>query len=198
MKSRINIILAEIDKKREELKHEYLKLMDRYGFAIKWGKIVFNNETSIHNKKQKKSIWESIFTAQIREIISIPFIYAMIIPAVFLDLMLFIFQQTAFRLYRIPIVARNEYLINDRKELDYLNLIQKINCIYCSYFNWLMSYAVEVAWRTERYWCPIKHAKKMKWWHAWEKYFADYWDPEWFKETFCNRDKLNDFNPIKK
>jgi hypothetical protein len=76
-------------------------------------------------------------------------------------------------------------------------MIQKINCMYCSYFNWLMSYAVEVAWRTERYWCPIKHAKKMKWWHTWEKYFADYWDPEWFKETFCNLDKVKDYNKIK-
>jgi hypothetical protein len=59
----------------------------------------------------------------------------MIIPALFLDLMLFIFQQTAFRLYRIPIVERKEYIINDRKQLDYLNMIQKINCMYCSYFN---------------------------------------------------------------
>lgn len=193
MKSRINIILAEIEKKREELKQEYLKLMDRYGFTIKWWKIEFNTEIAEENKKQKKSIWESIFTAQIREIISIPFIYSMIIPAVFLDLMLFIYQQTAFRLYRIPIVKRGEYIFDDRKQLDYLNFIQKINCIYCSYFNWLMSYAVEVAGRTERYWCPIKHAKKLKWWHNWQKYFADYWDPEWFKETFCKRDKVEDY-----
>ncbi len=193
MKSKISIILTEIEKKKEELKNEYLNLMDKYWFTLKSGKIVFNNEKIKENKKQKKSIIETIFTAQIREIISIPFIYSMIIPAIFLDIMLFIFQQTAFRLYRIPLVKRNDYIFDDRKQLDYLNFIQKINCMYCSYFNWLMSYAVEVAWRTERYWCPIKHAKKMSWWHDWEKYFADYWDAEWFKETFCNWNKVNDY-----
>ncbi|MDP2090035.1 MAG: hypothetical protein Q8K30_00430 [Candidatus Gracilibacteria bacterium] len=193
MKSKINIILAEIEKKREELKHEYFKLMDRYGFTIKGGKIVFNTDAIIKNKKQRKSIWETIFTAQIRELISMPFIYIMIIPAIFLDFMLFMYQQTAFRLYRIPIVKRSQYMINDRKSLDYLNFIQKINCMYCSYFNGLMSYAVEVAGRTERYWCPIKHAKKMSGGHPWQKYFSDYGDPEGFKETFSNPDKVKDY-----
>jgi hypothetical protein len=51
-----------------------------------------------------------------------------------------------------------------------------------------LSYAVEVAWRTEKYRCPIKHANKIKWWHDWQKEFADYGDPETFKETFCNLD----------
>ena len=186
MKSQINKILQEIDRKREELKLEYVKLMEKYDFSyIKW-KIVFSLKAKEAHKKQKKSIFETIFTAQIREIISIPFIYAMYFPALLLDFMLFIYQQTAFRLYRIPLVKRSDYVVYDRWQLEYLNLIQKINCIYCSYFNWVVQYAVEVAWRTEKYWCPIKHAKKEFWWHDWEKYFADYWDAQWFKETFCS------------
>jgi uncharacterized membrane protein len=74
-------------------------------------------------------------------------------------------------------------------------LIQKANCIYCSYFNWLMQYAVEVAGRTEKYWCPIKHARKKAWEHEWEKFFAEYWDAEWFKKTFCS---LKEFEKLKK
>ncbi len=187
MKSKINAILAEIDRKKQELKEEYIRLMDKYGFTIKWGKIVFNTEAIRENKKQKRSILDTIFSAQIREILSMPFIYAMIFPALFLDLMLFIFQQTAFRLYKIPIVNRSEYIVFDRKELDYLNFIQKLNCLYCSYVNWLFSYTVEVWWRTERYWCPIKHARKYPWWHKWEKKFSDFWDAKWFKKDFFDR-----------
>jgi len=106
-----------------------------------------------------------------------------------LDLFLFIYQNTAIRLYKIPIVNRSDYISFDRKELDYLNLIQKLNCLYCSYVNWLFSYAVEVWGRTEKYWCPIKSAKKMKINHDWQRYFADYGDPEWFKESFHSIDE---------
>jgi hypothetical protein len=107
----------------------------------------------------------------------------MIIPAVILDLFLFLFQQTCFRLYWIPLVKRGEFLSTERKHLDYLNWIEKINCLYCSYVNGMFSYAVEVWGRTEKYWCPIKHARKLKTIHDWQKHFADYGDAEWFNEV---------------
>lgn len=189
MKSRINKILEEIEIKKQELKQEYLNLMDKYSFTfVKW-KIVFTREAREANKKKKISVFESIFSARVREVLSIPFIYSMIFPAIFLDLFLFIYQNTAIRLYKIPLVKRSDYISFDRKELDYLNLIQKINCLYCSYVNWLFSYAVEVGGRTEKYWCPIKSAKKMKVSHDWQRYFADYGDPEWFRECFHSIDE---------
>ncbi len=189
MKSRINKILEEIEIKKQELKQEYLNLMDKYSFTfVKW-KIVFTREAREANKKQKISVFESIFSARVREVLSIPFIYSMIFPALFLDLFLFVYQNTAIRLYKIPLVKRSDYISFDRKELDYLNWIQKINCLYCSYVNWLFSYAVEVGGRTEKYWCPIKSAKKMKVSHDWQRYFADYGDPEWFKECFHSIDE---------
>lgn len=189
MKSRINKILEEIEQKKQELKQEYLNLMEKYSFTfVKW-KIVFTREAREANRKQKISIFESIFSARVREVLSIPFIYSMIIPALFLDIFLFIYQNTAIRLYKIPLVKRSDYITFDRKELDYLNFIQKINCLYCSYVNWLFSYAVEIGWRTEKYWCPIKSAKKMKTSHDWQRYFADYWDAEWFRECFHSIDE---------
>lgn len=195
MKSKIENLLHEIKQKKEELYLEYNKLMEKYGYVIEKWKISFTEEIKKRNKFYKISILESIFSAKVREVLSMPFIYAMIIPAVILDLFLFMYQNTAIRLYKIPLVKRSDYIVFDRKELDYLNLVQKINCLYCSYVNWLFSYAVEVAWRTEKYWCPIKYAKRNKWWHDWEEYFADYWDPEWFKNTFCS---LEEFKNLKK
>jgi hypothetical protein len=69
----------------------------------------------------------------------------MLIPAFFLDICIFVYQNTAMRLYKIPLVKRNDYIVFDRGQLAYLNLIQKIDCIYCSYFNGLMQYSVEIA-----------------------------------------------------
>jgi len=186
MRDKIRQLLIDIRNKKEELKKEYSKIKEKYGFKLRWWKVIWNEEKKKELKKYKKSILSSIFTTGFREILSIPFIYAMILPAFVLDICLFIYQQTALRLYGIPLVKRSDYIVFDRKKLPYLNFLQKINCIYCSYFNWLMQYAVEVAWRTEKYWCPIKHAKKKYWEHNWEIYFADYWDAQWFKKTFCN------------
>jgi hypothetical protein len=73
-----------------------------------------------------------------------PFIYAMIVPTIILDIFLFVYQNICFRLYGIPLVKRGEYISSERKHLDYLNWIQKINCLYCSYVNGIFSYAVEI------------------------------------------------------
>lgn len=178
--------MKEMDLKKEELKQEYEKLMERYDFYVKNGKIKFSETAKEYNKRFKENLVRYIFTASIRHLLSIPFIYMMIIPAVSLDVFLLIFQQTCLRLYGIPLVKRWDYIIYDRKSLWYLNILQKTHCIYCSYVNWLFSYAVEVGWRTEKYRCPIKNAKKNNWRHSRQQEFADYWDIETFKTEFNN------------
>lgn len=195
MRSRINKLLNEIRQKKEELYIEYSKLKEHYWYVIEQWKVRFKEEIRKRNKFYKISIFESIFSAKVREVLSIPFIYVMIVPAIILDIFLFIYQQTAMRLYKIPLVKRSDYMIFDRKQLDYLNLIQKINCIYCSYVNWLFSYAVEIAGRTEKYWCPIKSANKKKREHPWEDFFADYWDPESFMKIIGS---IEEFKDLKK
>lgn len=187
MHSKISEILKEIKSRKNDLLKEYENLKEKYGFAFIKGKIMFNLDRKKENRKLRKSIWDSLFGLRIREVISMPFIYSMIIPALILDIFLFIYQQTAIRLYWIPLVKRSDYIVYDRRFLDYLNFFQKFNCLYCSYVNWLFSYAVEIAWRTEKYWCPIKNSHRVKWWHDWQEYFADYWDPIWFKEEFHNK-----------
>lgn len=194
MKSRINDILKEIEKKKKELVKEYELLKETYSFYIEWRKVIFSKKTKEYNKKFKQNLLKYIFTAKVRHIISIPFIYGMIFPAFFLDLFLIIYQQTCFRLYWIPLVKRRDFIIYDRRFLDYLNIIQKVNCIYCSRVNGLFSYAVEIAGRTEKYWCPIKASKKLKWWHPRQRYFADYGDPEWFKECFNKNDVFTKYD----
>jgi len=183
-KDKILQITQDIKSKKDELYNEYKKLRKKYDFTFKNWKVVFTQKAKNIQKWFRTPLKSYAVPKNLRHFISMPFIYGMIFPGLFLDLTLFMYQQTAFRLYRIPLVKRSDYIQFDRKHLDYLNFIQKINCLYCSYMNGLFSYAVEVWGRTEKYWCPIKAARKRKWGHSWEEHFADYWDPEWFKKAF--------------
>ncbi len=101
------------------------------------------------NKKQK--FW--------RHILSMPFIYGIIFPVILFDFFLEIFHQVGFRLYQIPLVRRSNYIQVDRYKLSKLNNWEKANCIYCGYVNGFLAYSTEVAGRTEKYWCGIKHHK---------------------------------------
>lgn len=180
MKSKINELIQNYEERRQkflkEMYEEYEKLKDRYEFHLEQGRVYFSKKIKVEHRAFKKPLWKSFLGLTIRGLIAAPFIYAMVIPAWILDIFLFIFQNVFFRLYGIPLVSRKEYIIYDRKYLSYLNTFQKINCLYCSYFNGLMSYAVEVAGRTEKFWCPIKNASKTKTFHSWQKCFADYGD----------------------
>lgn len=94
-----------------------------------------------------------------RHTLSIPFIYMMVVPVIILDVMLEIYHRVAFVLYGLTYVERGRYIKIDRHKLRYLSLVQKMNCMYCGYVNGFFAYAVEVAGRTEKYWCGIQHAK---------------------------------------
>ena len=148
MKSTISRILQEIENKRKELAEEYERIKKKYNFEyIKW-KITFSKEQKLENKKKKRSFWQTTKSTTFREYLSIPFIYSMMIPAVILDLFLFMYQQTAMRLYRIPLVKRSDYITLERKHLDYLNWVEKLNCIYCSYGNSLKNRKILVSDKT--------------------------------------------------
>ncbi|MFT4261303.1 MAG: hypothetical protein ACMXX9_02615 [Candidatus Woesearchaeota archaeon] len=102
------------------------------------------------------------YDRKLRHIISTPFIWLMIIPIFILDIALFLYQQTCFRLYKIKRVKRRNYIILDRHKLKYLTFVQKLNCMYCGYANGLFAYSVEIGARTEAYWCSIKHKENTK------------------------------------
>lgn len=91
-----------------------------------------------------------------RNLLSAPFIYAVFIPVVFADICVEIYHRICFPLYGIPYVKRGNYILIDRHRLK-IKSVQKLNCVYCGYVNGWLNYAQEIAARTERYWCNIKH-----------------------------------------
>lgn len=190
MPSKISQIIQNIEKSYAELKIEYQKAMEKYGFDLKGKKVIFLQSIKEKNKALKTGLLRYILHPKIRHLLSMPFIYAMIFPALFLDFALFIYQSFAFPLYRLPKVKRRDYIVYDRRFLDYLNIIQKVHCLYCSYVNGLFAYAVEIAARTERYWCPIKAASHPKSPHTFYKEFADYGDADTFQKIYNRSDCL--------
>lgn len=94
-----------------------------------------------------------------RHLLAGPLIWLMIIPLVILDFFLKMYHQICFRLYRIPLVPRQNYIRIDRQKLAYLGPVDKLFCMYCGYANGLVHYASVIAGETEKYWCAIKHAK---------------------------------------
>lgn len=190
MQTSIKDILEKIEKLNTELKWEYERLAKKYGFELQKRKIIFLEEFRRRNRWLKFPAWKYVIPTNIRHLLSIPFIYGVFPFALLFDIVITLYQWICFSLYKIPLVSRKDYFIYERRYLDYLNIIQKLNCLYCSYFNWLAGYAVEIGARTERYWCPIKAAQKPKFSHGWYRDFADYGNPEEWNEKITNREDV--------
>jgi hypothetical protein len=114
--------------------------------------------------------------------LSAPIIYSLIIPFAVVDAWVSIYQAICFRVYGIPQVRRGRYMVFDRAGLRYLNALEKLNCAYCSYVNGVIAYVREVGSRTEQYWCPIKHARRVLGAHPRYPDFEEYGQGEQYKE----------------
>jgi len=158
-------------------------------------KEIQNQQNSfIYNKQRKDTLFEKqedphlqrllnyLKRASIKNILSIPVIWAVLIPTILLDIGVSLYQIICFPIYGIPKVKRADYLIFDRQHLNYLNIIEKLNCAYCSYFNGIIAYAQEIAARTEQYWCPIKHARHISTLHSRYQHFLDYGDAKSYRQ----------------
>ncbi len=145
-------------------------------FRYHWdhGKARFEAEAIAQHRKLKQWLPSYIWHSRLLALLTAPMIYVGIVPFVLLDLFLAVYQAICFPVYGVPKVRRADYLIFDRGRLQYLNLLERLNCVYCSYANGLFAYGTEVAARTEQHWCPIKHASRLRAPHSRYSHFFDY------------------------
>ncbi len=134
--------------------------------------------------QERTPLWEYIKTAKPGYILTAPVIYAMIIPAVIMDLFVTLYQAICFPVYGIAKAKREEFIVFDRHRLKYLNPLQKINCLYCAYFNGLIAYVREIASKTEQFWCPIRHARRVRNAHRRYWHFMRYGDGKDLKKRW--------------
>jgi len=176
--NRVQEILQQIHELNEELRERLREQQEKTFYQLKGKRIEFEEAIKASHKRLKTNFFVYLAQSQWRHLLSAPFIYGMVIPMLILDAGLFLYQQTCFRLYKIRLVKRSDYIAFDHQHLRYLNTIEKINCIYCSYGNGLFAYAREIGSLTEQYWCPIKHAKKVVGSHDRYPGFLEYGDAE--------------------
>lgn len=178
MTNKITELVDKISKLEQQLLNELEQQQDEFRYKLEGTKVTFDRASLEAHRMIKVAILPWIMSSTLRHILSIPFIYGMIIPIFIVDLTITVYQHICFRLYNIRRVDRSKYVVFDRHQLSYLNGIEKFNCIYCAYGNGIFSYAREVIARTEQYWCPIKHARKVVGTHSRYRNFVAYGDGE--------------------
>jgi hypothetical protein len=173
---KIREVLEKIASLEEELGQMIQAQQAQIRYRIEGTKVRFEQAVSESHARLRTRLPQWLRESSPRNVLSAPFIYAMILPFGILDVGLSLYQAICFRLYGVPRVARSQFIVIDRQSLSYLNSIERLNCIYCGYVNGLLAYALEIGARTEQYWCPIKHARKVLDPHRRYARFADYGD----------------------
>lgn len=178
LKNNLNDLLARIQALQEDVEEEYRKA--REDLQTKQAELA--EEFLRQQKRYKIGLFRFLLRSNLLDILTAPIVYSGWIPFLLMDLFVTVYQTICFPIYRIPKVKRSDYLVFDRGDLPYLNLIEKFNCLYCSYGNGVAAYTREVASRTEQYWCPIKHARRIKAAHERYPKFFDHGDAEAFRQ----------------
>lgn len=202
-KTTLEEILERLQNLQTELESEIEQLLRekrrQFHYTLEQGRVRFEQGFKALQRQQRIGLWHYLRGAKLSHVLSAPIIYSVVMPLVLLDLMITFYQHTCFRIYGIPRVRRADYMRVDRLQLSYLNAIEKLNCLYCSYGNGLVEYCREISARTEQYWCPIKNARRTPDPHHRVERFFDYGDAQAYKQELQNlRQQWNDNAPEKR
>jgi hypothetical protein len=174
-------LLTRIRELQDQLEAEFDRRRDAFLYRLENGRVIFDAEARRRQRAFRVRLSDFLRGTRPMVVLTAPVIYSLIIPFVMLDLLVTLYQRLCFPAYRIALVRRADFIRIDRHHLQYLNALQKLNCVYCGYCNGVIAYVQEVAGRTEAYWCPIKHAARVGTAHAYYAQFVDYGDAEGFQ-----------------
>lgn len=166
MPNRVDTLIDRIRSLEHELEFEFSKQRSGFRFGLEHGRARFEEEAIRRLTERRTHLFHYVFSSPLLVAVTAPVIYSLLIPFLLADLWVSIYQAICFRVYRIPRVRRSRYMNFDRTGLPYLNALEKLNCAFCSYANGVIAYIREVAARTEQYWCPIKHTRRLIGSHA--------------------------------
>ena len=174
MNDRIRHLLAQMQALENDLREALHEQETGMLFQIKGKRVEFERSIKQAHRRLKTGFFRWLVTNRPQNLITGPVIYGMIIPLAILDLFVTFYQMLCFPIYRIAKVRRADYIVLDRQHLEYLNFIEKFHCTYCAYASGLIAYVYEVVAKTEQYFCPIKHARKILVMHSHYARFLDY------------------------
>ena len=189
MDDSIEAMIERLRQLENQLESAFAARAGAHGLKLERGKPHFEPEARASQRGHKRRI--HFFKTPWPTLLTLPLIYGRVIPMALMDLAVSVYQLGCFAAWGIERVKRRDYVVIDRHRLSYLNPVQKLNCVYCGYGNGVIAYAREITARTEQYWCPIKHALKVKGVHDRYAAFLDYGDAEGFvKSSAAYRERL--------
>ncbi len=181
MTTQLDMLMEKLREIQAEIEVELARRREELRFHLENRRIVFEKEVLRLHRQIKVGLARYAREANPLVVLTAPVIYSMIVPLVLLDISVMVYQAICFPAYGIPKVSRRDYLVFDRHHLAYLYALEKINCAYCSYANGALAFMREVASRTEIYWCPIKHARRVLGPHPHYHGFADFGDAKGYR-----------------
>jgi len=181
MHEKIRELVGRMKALELELEAELDQAYERIHYRKHRQTIHFEHETLQQQRRHKVNLFSYALFPRPRHVMVAPFTYALLPALLLLDLLGSLYHAVCFPLLEIPKVKRSDYFVFDRQHLAYLNLLEMVNCAYCSYGNGLLAYMTEIVARTEQYWCPIKHARRVLAEHARYQGFINFGDAEGFR-----------------
>jgi hypothetical protein len=175
MNERISNLIGQLEAIEKELESAIQEHQVHINFSIKGKRIKFEKSVKQAHRQVKIGLIKWLGNRP-RNLLTAPIIYGMIFPILLLDVCVSIYQVICFPIYKIAQVRRADYIAFDHHHLSYLNIVEKSHCMYCTYGNGLLAYATEILARTEQYFCPIKHARKLMGRHAHYAKFLEFGD----------------------
>lgn len=199
MSSRTDELLERITALERDLEEELNRARAKWRYRVEAGRVRFERDVRLAHQRLKQSVPRFLRESSALNLLTAPIIYSLVVPIALLDLWISAYQAVCFRAYGIARVRRSAYIVIDRHHLAYLNGIEKLNCVYCGYANGVFAYVREIAGRTEEYWCPIRHAKRVRAPHTHYRRFVDYGDAEGYRSRLpLLRRELGDNDPSEK
>jgi hypothetical protein len=181
MNEELDRLFAQIHALEDEIERRLDTQRTQFRYHLARGRAVFDAGVAQAHRRMRTSSLRYLVSAPLRHLLLAPVVYAMVIPLALLDLSMTAYQWICFSIWGIARVPRRQFVVLDRHRLPYLNTIEKLNCLYCSYGNGVLAYAREIAARTEQYWCPIRHAIQIRGQHGHYRDFAEYGDAETYR-----------------
>ncbi len=176
---RLRELEAEVEVEIEKLLQEKQAF---FQYHFDRGRVRFEQSMKTLQRQYRIGLWSYLVNARLMHVLTAPVVYSLLPPFMLLDLFVSLYQGICFRIYGIALVKRSNYIVIDRHHLAYLNLIEKVHCVYCGYINGLIEYIREISARTELYWCPIKHARRSADPHQFNQKFTDFGDAKAYYE----------------
>jgi hypothetical protein len=176
MENKVRNLLAQITALESDLRTALHEQETRMFYQLDGKRVKFEGAIRKAHRKLKRGILRWIVTDRPQNNLTGPIIYAMAIPLALLDACITFYQAVCFPIYKVAKVKRADYFVYDRRHLEYLNVVERFHCTYCAYATGLVAYVSEIVARTEQYFCPIKHARKILGSHSRYSRFLAYGD----------------------